>query len=746
MKSPQPEKSRRPFLCIRVCLAMLALSAVVAVPGQDASDPGPPPRLDGGLPDEEPGFDPPPFGTDGFQPPPPGMMQSELKIRKQFDANGDKWLNAVERKAARASLTERRKRQPVRGMNGPRPGAGPQGRNQEAPKAGAKLSVADVKSFANAPLYASNVLRTLFLEFEESDWEKELEDFHGTDVEVPAQLTVDGKAYPGVGVHFHGVSSYMMVGQGRKRSLVLTLDMVAPDQQLGGYRKLNLLNSHEDPSFLHSVLALQIARDYLPAPQANFVRVVINGESWGVYVNQQHFNKDFLRDWYGTTQGARWKVPGSPNGQGGLNYLGEEDTAYKRIYEIKSKDDPRAWTDLIHLCKVLNQSPSNQLERALSPLLDVDGVLRFLAWENVLANGDGFYTRASDYCLYEDPNGRFHVIPYDANETFSSGGGPGGPGGLGGPNGPGGFRRAGVPGPGLILAGQLLAQADTNKDGKLTQAELVAQAGVWFDGSGADSKDKLTLAEFAARTGTMFPPPPGLGQSVPPEATRGGFMPVLPLGSLLFRATDTNADGVLTRVELESTFAGWFARWDNDRIGLLSETQIRDGLNAMLPRPGFGGPNGERRPRGPGGVDGTRGPGGLGGPGGPGGGGAKLNPLVAANDSSKPLLSKLLAVPSLRARYLGYVHNMAERWLDWERLGPVALRYQALIADEVKADTRKLDSFEEFQMSVAGEIRAAEVREPGLRTSLKAFAEQRRKYLLSSPDILGGAAKDNGRP
>ena len=39
---------------------------------------------------------------------------------------------------------------------------------------------------------------------------KKLEDFHGTDVDVPAKLTVDGKTYPDVGVHFRGMSSYGM--------------------------------------------------------------------------------------------------------------------------------------------------------------------------------------------------------------------------------------------------------------------------------------------------------------------------------------------------------------------------------------------------------------------------------------------------------------------------------------------------------------------------------------------------------
>ena len=32
-------------------------------------------------------------------------------------------------------------------------------------------------------------------------------------------------------------------------------------------------------------------------------------------------------------------MPGSPGGRGGLEYLGEDVGAYKRTYEIKSKDD-----------------------------------------------------------------------------------------------------------------------------------------------------------------------------------------------------------------------------------------------------------------------------------------------------------------------------------------------------------------------------------------------------------------------
>ena len=71
-----------------------------------------------------------------------------------------------------------------------------------------------MQNYPDAKLYEPTVLRTLFLEFENADWEAELQDFHSTDVDVPATLTVDGKKYPNVGVHFRGMSSYMGVPAG----------------------------------------------------------------------------------------------------------------------------------------------------------------------------------------------------------------------------------------------------------------------------------------------------------------------------------------------------------------------------------------------------------------------------------------------------------------------------------------------------------------------------------------------------
>lgn len=101
-------------------------------------------------------------------------------------------------------------------------------------------------------------------------------------------------------------------------------------------------------------------------------------------------------------------------------------------------------TALIRLTKVLTETPTEKLEAEVEPLLDIEGTLRFLALEKVLVNSDGYWTRASDYSLYLDEKGRFHIIPYDVNETLAPAEmGPGGPGGFrGGP-------RGGPPPPGV---------------------------------------------------------------------------------------------------------------------------------------------------------------------------------------------------------------------------------------------------------------------------------------------------------
>jgi hypothetical protein len=67
------------------------------------------------------------------------------------------------------------------------------------------------------------------------------------------------------------------------------------------------------------------------------------------------------------------------------------------------------------------------------------------------------------------------------------------------------------------------------------------------------------------------------------------------------------------------------------------------------------------------------------------------------------------------------VRDIAQRWLDWSTLEPRLKKYQSLIAEDVKADTRKLYSYEGFQAGLTGP-----------ENSLKSFVQSRRAFLLSA--------------
>jgi len=383
----------------------------------------------------------------------PGGVDVELV--EKFDQDNDGRLNKSERRLARKEIV--RLQASGQGRRRGPGGPGGHGRNRVAGKPGPKVSPEDVTSYSSQDLFDTSVLRTIFLTFEADDWEEELQDFKPTDVEVPAAMMVDGKEYPNVGVSFRGASSFFMVGEGSKRSLNISMDYMDDKQKLLGYKSLNLLNCNGDASMMSSALYSHFVAKHVPVPKVNFVKVVVNGRSWGVYANAQQFNKTFVKEHYGSKKGARWKVKGSPRGDGGLRYLGENVEEYKSRFEIKSKDKPESWKSLINLCKVLNETPKDQLVSKLEPLLDIDSTLWFLAYDVAFINSDGYWTRASDYSIYLDKADKFHIIPHDMNESFREmhggrrrGGGGGRPGRFGGgppQGGPGGPPHGGPGGP-----------------------------------------------------------------------------------------------------------------------------------------------------------------------------------------------------------------------------------------------------------------------------------------------------------
>jgi spore coat protein CotH len=725
--------------------------------------------------------------------PVPAPQSPEIQLVRQFDRDGDGRLDAAERLAAREFL--RLHPAPVTRPTTGRPGqATPQPLALEPLRPGEKFDATTAVNHASQSLYEPKAVRTLFLEFADADWEAELADFAPTDVSIPATLTVDGRKFAGVGVHARALRPADTLPAGYKRPLDIALDYTDAGQSLGGQRRLQLLSSSTDPTFLRTTLYGQIARTFLPAPRANFVRLVINGENWGIYVSVQPLDENFLQENYHTVRGACWTVTAGGN----LAYLSESPESYRGAYHLQTAEEAGAWAKLAALCKLIELTEPGRLEEELSPHLDIDNALRFFALENALINLDGYGSATGGFGLYLDTGGKFHLIPQQAEASlrlvqvseYSKGRRGSRPERAGPAAKTDGkakdqpedralkaaqerknFPRQSGTDLGMLLSYSFVNKADADFNGRVSRDEWESFARAWFFAMDEDQAGQLTRDQFITKVRLLVTPPSITdGRS---RQTFGKDDAAALIGGDLFAAMHGDGPGPVTREEFTGTFSRWFTEWSDAKTKSLTQETLqtafarlftktvfqadqsyiatRDGAKPGAEERGNGGREGRGgRGGGEGGEGGgvstglSLGPLRMGGLGGRGKDGTRtlvtfseeLDPLAGIDDATKPLLARLLAAPALRARYLNYVREIAENRLTWTWLGPVAKEYHELIAEDVRQDGHRATSYEQFVQEFDQNTNAGG-RDGDAAPSLKNFIEERGDYLRKDDAVSG---------
>jgi len=271
------------------------------------------------------------------------------------------------------------------------------------------------------PLYDKSRLRDLHFTFTQSNWWTLLDASGNTRIPVKGDLLIDGKAYPGIGLHIKGNSSKYVTS--RKKPFNLIMDAFNPGQELYGYSTINLNNAYLDPTFTREVLTYELMSRYLPTPQTAFARVYFNGQYWGVYILAEQPNKDFLRHFYRDDEGARFKgdPPGTPNvEQATFEYRGPTASVNHQFYTLKSSS-PTAWDHLLDLTIKLNRSSQANRRQNIEKVINVDRALWYLATNNVVHNLDSYIGGARNFYFYIDPDtGLMNMIPWDVNMSFGT--------------------------------------------------------------------------------------------------------------------------------------------------------------------------------------------------------------------------------------------------------------------------------------------------------------------------------------
>lgn len=295
--------------------------------------------------------------------------------------------------------------------------------------------------------YDESIIRDIHLDFYDMDFWNQMLDNFGTDRFVMARLTYGEEVFDSVAVQFKGQTSFTRAIKdgSEKLSFDVKLDEVIDGQDIEGYNTFNFNNGFQDPSFMKEVLYARLSREFLPALKGNFIRLYLNGEDWGLYPNIQQLNGDYIREWFLSNDGIRWRAdkpadaapeatqtnnveepPGGGGGQWGdgtaaLNWLGEAESSYQQYYTLKDAEMDDPWSYLIRVCDLLNNSPLESLYDTLSPHLDIDGTLWFLAQEILFSDDDSYVHKGKmDYYLYvEMETGRLVPLEFDGNSAMA---------------------------------------------------------------------------------------------------------------------------------------------------------------------------------------------------------------------------------------------------------------------------------------------------------------------------------------
>lgn len=270
--------------------------------------------------------------------------------------------------------------------------------------------------------YDVNNIYTLELEFYDPNYHATLVSWKENNIEtaLPAKFAYGGIQYDSVAVKYKGNSTFFVPNlfNNPKEPYNIDLNDYVSGQHIQGYKKLKLGNAWFDPTFSKEALASRIYKQYLPSYETSLIRLEVNGNYIGVYVNQEDVGNQFLKKHFGENNGPFFKCEPMTEEQAGhpvawpnLAYLGPDTLDYYESYERKS---PTGWVEFLNMMDVLNNDVSN-----IEQVLNVDRVLWFLAVTSVLSNEDTYNGQfIHNYYMYQTPDGKFQILPWDLTESF----------------------------------------------------------------------------------------------------------------------------------------------------------------------------------------------------------------------------------------------------------------------------------------------------------------------------------------
>jgi spore coat protein CotH len=184
-----------------------------------------------------------------------------------------------------------------------------------------------------------------------------------------------------------------------------------------GLTDLNLNGEHNDPSIIRSKLnwdIMQLAG--LEGPRANHVRLYINGEYRGLYINVENIDEAYFKKRNKDANGQLFKCYYGSD----LTYLGNNPAKYNLdVYQPTNHvDNPDIWK-LIDFTEVLSQPSELNFRCKLEPIFDVDDYLKRMAFEVLIGHWDNLVYNTNNAYLYFNPiSKKMEILSFDLDNTY----------------------------------------------------------------------------------------------------------------------------------------------------------------------------------------------------------------------------------------------------------------------------------------------------------------------------------------
>ena len=208
----------------------------------------------------------------------------------------------------------------------------------------------------------------------------------------------------------------------QKKSFKVSFNTYVPGRKFHGLEKMNLNGEHNDPSIIRSKLCWDLFRDFeIPGSRSNHVRVYINGNYYGLYINVEHIDEEFVDSRFGNQDGNLYKCLWPAD----LDYLGSDPDNYKltvgdrRVYNLKTNKELDDYSDLAHFIDILNNTPDDQFLCEMDKVFNIFDYLKIIAVDIFTGNWDGYIYNNNNFYLYRNTEtGKFEYIPYDMDNTY----------------------------------------------------------------------------------------------------------------------------------------------------------------------------------------------------------------------------------------------------------------------------------------------------------------------------------------